>query len=114
MPLVPWFDRFMLFTYLEPVMRLRDTDQELLLAALDGLTDGQLADVLDLKLPALKKRWASLFDRVGRVRPDLVPQSDRETPDTRGPQKRHRLLAYLREHPEELRPLSAKPFRRLR
>jgi hypothetical protein len=103
----------MLFAYSEPVMRLRDTDQELLLAALDGLTDGELADVLDLKLPALKKRWASLFDRVGRVRPDLVPQSDRETP-ARGPQKRHRLLAYLREHPEELRPRSAKPFRRFR
>ena len=104
----------MLFTYSEPVMGLRDTDQELLLAALDGLTDGELADVLDLKLPALKKRWASLFDRVARVRPDLVPQSDRETTDTRGPQKRHRLLAYFREHAEELRPRSAKPSRRPR
>ena len=95
-------------------MSLRDTDQELLLAALEGLTDAELADVLGLKLPALKKRWASLFDRVGRVRPDLVPQSDHETAHTRGPQKRHRLLAYLREHPEELRPRSAKSFRRLR
>ena len=93
-----------LFAYSEPVLNLHDTDQELALAALDGLTDGELARVLGLKLPALKKRWTSLFDRVSRARPDLVPHSDRDTADTRGPQKRHRLLAYLREHPEELRP----------
>jgi hypothetical protein len=93
-----------LFSYSEPVLNLHETDQELALAALDGLTDGELARVLDLKLPALKKRWTSLFDRVGRARPDLVPHFDRDTVETRGPQKRHRLLAYLREHPEELRP----------
>ena len=94
----------MLFSYSEPILHLHETDQELALAALDGLTDGELARVLHMKLPALKKRWSSLFDRVGRVRPDLVSTEVRDTADTRGPQKRHRLLAYLREHPEELRP----------
>jgi hypothetical protein len=93
-----------LFSYTQPILNLHETDQELALAALDGLTDAELAQALHLKLPALKKRWMSLFERVGRLRPDLVPASERDTADTRGPQKRHRLLAYLREHPEELRP----------
>lgn len=94
----------MLFSYTEPLLHLRDTDQELLLAALDGSTDVELARALQLKLPTLKKRWASLFDRVRSIRPDLVPYAEDDTHDTRGPQKRHRLLAYLRDHPEELRP----------
>ena len=92
------------FSYSEPTLDLHDTDQELLLAALGGATDIELAQVLDLKLPALKKRWASLFDRVRSIRPDLVPYPDAATLEKRGPQKRHRLLAYLRDHPEELRP----------
>jgi len=102
-----------LFSYSEPNLRLRDADQELLLAALDGLTDNELSQVLGLKLPALKKRWASLFERVRRVRPDLVPHPESDAVETRGPQKRHRLLAYLRDHPEELRPQLAHTARRV-
>jgi len=102
----------MLFAYSEPILNLHETDQELALAALDGLTDSELARVLNLKLPALKKRWTSLFDRVSCIRPDLVPPPDPDNGDTRGPQKRHRLLAYLREHPEELRPRLRHRFRR--
>jgi|SRR5687767_1456629 hypothetical protein len=94
----------MLFSYSEPILQLRDTDQELLLAALNGVTDHELAQMLQLKLPALKKRWTSLFERVRQVRSDLLPYPQPDAADKRGPQKRHRLLAYLREHPEELRP----------
>lgn len=101
----------MVFSYSEPTLPLHDADQELVLAALNGATDAELARTLDLKLPALKKRWASLFDRVRSVRPDLVPFPDSPTLQSRGPQKRHRLLAYLRDHPEELRPRLLKTTR---
>ena len=54
----------------------------------------------------MKKRWAAVFERVATARPDLLPEleydSDRQT---RGRQKRHHLLAYVRQHPEELRPV---------
>jgi hypothetical protein len=99
----------MLFSYSEPTLRLHDADQELLIAASCGSTDVELARVLKLKLPTLKKRWASLFARVRDIRPDLVPYPDGATTRTRGPQKRHRLLAYLKDHPEELRPRLHKP-----
>jgi len=88
----------------EPILHFRIADQELLRAALNGLTDSELSEDLGLKLSALKKRWASIFDRVQVARPDLLPSPLEH--QSRGPQKRHRLLAYLRKHPEELRPFS--------
>ena len=95
----------MLFAYREPLLRLHDEDQELLLAALHGRTDEELAQKLSLSLPAVKKRWAALFRRVAAVRADLAPNMDSDCHQNgRGKQKRHYLLDYLRAHPEELRP----------
>jgi hypothetical protein len=90
---------------LEPVLRLRNSDQELLAAAMNGSTDLELSKELGLKLPTLKKRWAALFNRVAIVKPDLLPgHDDHLDRHARGRQKKHRLLAYVREHPQELRP----------
>jgi hypothetical protein len=94
-----------LFHYSEPILGLHDAHQELLAAALLGLTDSELAQSLGLNLAAVKKRWASIFAQVDQVRPDLLPAREPDSDgERRGPQKRHHLLAYLREHPEELRP----------
>jgi hypothetical protein len=94
-----------LFHYSEPILGFHDAQQELLAAALLGLTDSELVHSLGLNLAAVKKRWASIFTQVDQVRPDLLPAREpASSGETRGPQKRHRLLAYLREHPEELRP----------
>lgn len=89
----------------EPVLGLRISDQELLAGALKGLTDVELSEELGLKLSTLKKRWASVFNRVQMSKPDLLPDfADKLEHQGRGRQKKHRLLAYVREHPEELRP----------
>lgn len=89
----------------EPVLGLRMSDQELLAAALKGSTDVELSEELGLKLSTLKKRWASVFNRVVMAKPDLLPGVDDNLDHQgRGRQKKHRLLAYVREHPEELRP----------
>ncbi len=89
----------------EPILGLRNSEQEVLEAALRGTTDIELSEELGLKLPALKKRWASVFKRVAAAKPDLLPGLDDNLDrQTRGRQKKHRLLAYVREHPEELRP----------
>jgi hypothetical protein len=95
----------MFFYYTPPILGLKHVDQQLLGAALEGLTDHELSHALGLNVQTVKKRWASVFDQVWEVMPSLLPDStegiDRRT---RGPQKRHHLLAYLRHHPEELRP----------
>lgn len=89
----------------EPILGLRSSDQDLLEAALRGSTDMELSEELGLKLPALKKRWVSVYKRVAIARPSLLPGLDDNLDrQTRGRQKKHRLLAYVREHPEELRP----------
>jgi hypothetical protein len=94
------------FLCAEPILKLREADQQLLLAALNGLTDEELLSKLGISLTAVKKRWLSIFERTIDVRPDLFPavdlQNDRQK---RGRQKRHHVLAYMRRHPEELRPI---------
>jgi hypothetical protein len=95
----------MFFCYTPPILRFKHADQQLLGTALEGLTDNELSDALGLSMQTVKKRWASVFDQVCDVMPSLLPDSNDGTERrTRGPQKRHHLLAYLRHHPEELRP----------
>lgn len=61
------------FKYQAPVLALQDSDQDLLIAALKGLTDKDLAQALDLQLSAVKMRWRSIFERLGDLHPDLFP-----------------------------------------
>jgi hypothetical protein len=102
---VPTSNTIPLFRYSEPVLRLRGPEQELLNAALRDLTDEELARDLNVHVGTIKKRWLEIYSRVSEARPELVlgrRHSDGER--TRGKQKRHLILAYIREHPEELRP----------
>jgi hypothetical protein len=91
-----------LFHFREPALRLRDSDQQLLLAALRGATDLELAAELGVTFSAVKARWRSTFARIAEAVQGLV--SDAGGHEGRGTQKRHRVLAYVRSHPEELRP----------
>ena len=101
-----------LFQYQQPLLHLRDTEKHLLSEAMNGETDNELAARMNLSLPSIKKRWASLFDRIADKRPDLLPDAeDRGLHESRGPQKRHRILAYVRSHPEELRPFRWRAYR---
>jgi hypothetical protein len=103
--LVSW--AFPLFVYQPPRCGFSRSEQRLLLSALDGGTDEELADALQISLSAAKKVWRSIYARVGVCLPELLPHSvtDVEASE-RGKEKKQRLLAYLRDHPEELRPVS--------
>lgn len=97
-----------LFLYREPVCRFTFAERRLLRAALARETDAEIASTLGISASAVKKRWISIFNRASAALPALAADhaGGRSSPGdpTRGPQKRHKLLAYLREHPEELRP----------
>jgi DNA-binding CsgD family transcriptional regulator len=80
-------------------------EQELLELAVEGADDAAIAKSLYLTLAAIKRRWSSIFERTSSVRPDLCPF---DGDGTRGIQKRQRILAHVRKHPEELRPFDAK------
>ena len=99
----------MLFVYQEPRIGFSASEQRLLEEALRGGTEDELAMELEISISAVKKSWRSIYDRVERSKIGILPSSSTEieTPD-RGRGKKHRLLAYVREHPEELRPISMK------
>ncbi len=86
-------------------LSLRRVHRELLGAALEGLTDSELSSRLSLSPSAIKKRWASVYERVEGLIPGLPPANER-TDKTRGAERRRHVLNYLRDHPEEFRPLN--------
>jgi hypothetical protein len=94
-----------IFRYQPPLLRLRPAEQQLLATALSGKTDSELSKELGLSIEATKKRWLSIFDRVDQFKPEILSQAEAES-DGRGRQKRHRVVAYIRAHPEELRPFA--------
>lgn len=97
-----------MFIHREPLLGLSKGEQQLLSAALEGQTDPELAASLRVSMPAVKARWRSIFERLAQIAElDLAPEFSGA--GGRGPQKRHRVLAYVREHPEELRPYPARP-----
>jgi DNA-binding CsgD family transcriptional regulator len=100
---IPFSVAARLYRYQAPVLHLRPAEQSLLIAALDGKTDTELSDCLGISVEAVKKRWMSVFGRIEDFRPGLLSGADADGL-RRGPQKRHRVLAYVRTHPEELRP----------
>jgi hypothetical protein len=97
-----------LFDYHPPMLGLNRSEQRLLSCALPGATDEELAAMLGTSLPSIKKMWISIYRRVEDCLPELIPDPLRsDIPASgRGREKRRHLLTYVREHPEELRPLS--------
>ena len=94
--------------YQRPAFGFRPSEQRLLAAALAGGTDEELSKALMISLSAVKKTWQAIYERVAAVRPGPTTADgpDRMHLRQRGKEKKHGLLAYLREHPEELRPVS--------
>jgi hypothetical protein len=99
-----WASR--LFVFEAARFGFRPGEQRQLLAALRGGTDEDIAGQLGISRSAVKKRWHSIYGRVSSRAPDLIPGAaeDAETRSERGKAKKQRLIAYLRDHPEELRP----------
>jgi len=91
--------------HLRPQFGFTQREQEVLGLALEGADDLAIAKSLFVTLPAIKHRWSSIFECVSSLRPDLCPL---DGDGTRGVQKRSRILAYIRNHPEELRPFKLK------
>jgi hypothetical protein len=94
----------LLFSYRRPRFLLRRADQHLLTAALGGAIDRELADKLGLTTSAVKKRWQSIYDTIENAQPEFFSGVSGGRDGTRGPQKRHRVLSYVRDHIEEIRP----------
>jgi DNA-binding CsgD family transcriptional regulator len=99
-----WADS--LFDYQPPRVGFTRSEQRLLLLALDGGTDEELSNDLGVSLSTVKMTWRAIYNRVATTLPALIPSPSQHGSSTgsRGKVKKQRITAYLREHPEELRP----------
>ena len=97
---------FPLFLFTRPQFHFRRSEQRLLGHALRGGTNAESAQALNISLSAVKKCWEAIYMRVIQIDPELLSSRlDEIAPGKiRGLEKKDRLLAYLRQHPEELRP----------
>jgi hypothetical protein len=99
-----------LFDYHPPQIGFSRGEQRLLLSALSGRTDEELSNDLGTSFSTIKNTWRSIYNRTTSCFPGLFldhSQADVRISE-RGKEKRRHLLAYLRDHPEELRPVSQK------
>jgi len=97
-----------LFDYRPPQIGFSRSEQRLLLSALSGRTAEELSNDLGVSGSTIKNTWRSIYNRAASRLPGLFlddSQADGRVSE-RGKEKRRHLLAYLRDHPEELRPVS--------
>lgn len=93
----------------QPMLQFSRAEQDMLLQAILGLTDVELAQELGISEETVRKRWRRIFERVREhAHLRLFHQGPAAEPPTpgRGPEKRRRLLNYVASHLEELRPYS--------
>jgi hypothetical protein len=102
-----------LFYYEPPRFGFSGGEQRLLLSALEGGTDEELGEKIGVSLSTVKKTWRSIYERVAACRPELLSRNSSPHTETskRGRDKKGHLIAHLREHPEELRPVSRRLLR---
>jgi hypothetical protein len=97
-----------LFDYQPPRFYFSAGEQRLLNCASSDPTgtNPALAKVLGVSLPTIKKMWLSIYERVSENAPELIAGNAKiGAENKRGKEKRRHLLAYLQQHPEELRPV---------
>jgi hypothetical protein len=88
-----------------PRFRFCQREQQVLRLALAGLTDDEIAVRLRISPSCIKKILRGAYDKVHDAQPATRPICNGAVVDgRRGAEVRRRLLTYLRDHPEELRP----------
>lgn len=86
-------------------LRLTPTQREVARLALWNLNDVQVAQRLAISSETVRRHWRGIFERVDDTYPQLLADPPREAPGTgRGPEKRVRVLEFLRINLQEVRP----------
>lgn len=83
-----------------PRFRFSLGEQSVLEWTMLGLADDEIAAQVHVSMDAIKKRWRSIYTKVGNVDPELLATADS------GTAQRRELLSYLEVHLEEIRPYS--------
>ncbi len=88
---------------LTPKFKLTLAQQRLILAALEGLRDREIAADMGIRYDTVRHSWNAIYKRVEQGDPTLLI-NEPATDGRRGDEKRRVLIEYMRQHQEELRP----------
>ena len=91
-------------SYAPPHFGFTPSEQRVLMLALDGHTDASIALAIGSSPATVKKRLRDVYAKVADAIPAAPALSKSMLNGGRGAETRRRLLNYLRDHPEELRP----------
>lgn len=95
----------LMFEFRVPLLQLSTAERRLLVHAVSGLTDEEIARVLDLSPNTLKATWRRIYTSFDGGAPFALRRQDETSRvPRRGREKRRQVITYVREHPEELRP----------
>lgn len=92
------------FVYRPPQCNFTRLEKQVLERAVDHLTDEEIASALGIKPGAVALRWRSIYARVTERVPSWFDAEASTESASRGKEKRRRVIAFVSEHPEELRP----------
>lgn len=96
----------LLFATKPPRLGLTPAQSRMLALAADGLADEEIAEVLGIAVDTVKKGWRGIFDRAATALPGLFGSAELRS-GVRGAGKRRRIIAYVQDQPEELRPYAS-------
>jgi hypothetical protein len=102
-----------MFAYDPPRCAFTRAEQQVLTGAVDGLTDAKIAQQLGVQTTAITMRWRSIYARVSERAPSVL-RFEENGNSGRGEEKRRRVIAFVSEHLEELRPYAHPPRRQRR
>jgi hypothetical protein len=100
-----------MFAYDPPRCAFTRAEQQVLTGAADGLTDAKIAQVLGVSINAITTRWRSIYGRLAERAPAVLRSEEEGANGARGEEKRRKAVAFVAEHPEELRPYAHAPRR---
>ena len=100
-----------LFAYQPPRCGFTRHEQQVLARAADGLTDTQIARHLGITIAAVSLRWRSIYNRIAEHASSVL-QREESSNGARGQEKRRKVIGFVNEHPEELRPHAGHTRRR--
>lgn len=99
-----------MFAYDPPRCAFTRAEQQVLTGAADGLTDAKIAQLLGVSINAITTRWRSIYARLVQRAPAVL-RFEEGSNGGRGEEKRRKAVAFVSEHPEELRPYAHAPRR---
>ncbi len=96
-----------LFDFIPPRCAFTRNQQKILEAAVNNMTDREIGALLGTNANAVAQHWRKIYLRVERELP-FVFDGLAAGEGTRGHEKRRRVVSYIAEHMEELRPYAGR------